>query len=148
MELAQDRDRWRALVGTMRNLRVPKMRGISWLAAEQVSFWRRTLLQFSLNTFGGSLNSVTVIHFSSPVHIFTAILNSLRYGTACVAPTLQLHKLTKGDVILDKVRTDSVCLISVITSSPNSEESWLGNCCWCWSVISFFFHVYLQTLLS
>ena len=29
MELAQDRDRRRALVGTVRNLRVPKMRGIS-----------------------------------------------------------------------------------------------------------------------
>jgi len=29
MELAQDSDRWRALVGTVRNLRVPKMRGIS-----------------------------------------------------------------------------------------------------------------------
>ena len=29
MELAQDRDRLRALVGTSRNLRVPKMRGIS-----------------------------------------------------------------------------------------------------------------------
>jgi hypothetical protein len=28
MELAQDRDRW-ALVGTVRNLRVPKRRGIS-----------------------------------------------------------------------------------------------------------------------
>ena len=29
MELAQDRERGRALVGTVMNLRVPKMRGIS-----------------------------------------------------------------------------------------------------------------------
>ena len=29
MELGQDRERWPALVSTVRNLRVPKMRGIS-----------------------------------------------------------------------------------------------------------------------
>ena len=29
MELAQDRERWRVLVSTVMNLRVPKMRGIS-----------------------------------------------------------------------------------------------------------------------
>ena len=29
IELAQDMDRWRALVSTVMNLRVPKMRGIS-----------------------------------------------------------------------------------------------------------------------
>jgi len=44
MELAQDRDRWRALVSTVMNLGVRKLRGISGLAAEPVSFSRRTLL--------------------------------------------------------------------------------------------------------
>jgi len=44
MELVENRDRWWALVSTVMNLRVPKMRGISWLAAGPVSFSRRTLL--------------------------------------------------------------------------------------------------------
>ena len=44
MELAQNRDRWRALMSRVRNLLLPKMQGISWLAVEPGSFSRRTLL--------------------------------------------------------------------------------------------------------
>jgi len=53
MELVQDRDRCQALVSTVMNLRVPKMRGIPSLDSEPVNFSRRTLLHGISNKCGG-----------------------------------------------------------------------------------------------
>jgi hypothetical protein len=44
INLAQDRDRWRALVNRWWNFAFHKMRGISWLAEGALSFLRRTLV--------------------------------------------------------------------------------------------------------
>jgi hypothetical protein len=51
IHLAQDRDRWRTLVNTVRNLRVHKKRGISWSAQRTISISKRTRLHGVLFVF-------------------------------------------------------------------------------------------------
>ena len=92
MELAQDRDRkWEGVVRTVMNLRVPKMRGISWLAAEPVSFSRRTLFHgvsnrsvyFSLHQWRLHYNMlVTEESSTDPVRKLTLWTESM--GETCI----------------------------------------------------------------
>lgn len=43
--MARDRDRWRAVVDTAMNIRVPKRRGISSLAERTISFSKKKTLR-------------------------------------------------------------------------------------------------------
>jgi hypothetical protein len=45
INLAQDKDKWQALVNTVMNFRIPLKAEITWVIGVTISFWRSTLLQ-------------------------------------------------------------------------------------------------------
>jgi hypothetical protein len=90
MVLAQDRDRWRALVNKEMNLRFPKMRGISWLATEPVSFSRRTPLH-GVSSLCGSGN----FSFTFNTLIYVQVQFTLRKTTTRPDMRPRLYKVLK-----------------------------------------------------
>ena len=89
----------------MMNLRVPKMRGISWLAAEPVSFSRRTLLQ------GVSIYEyyiIFIIYYSS--HSPSSLITESLSVTQTLLHTRRVSRITVKALVTSNI-IQSVCLV-------------------------------------
>ena len=136
MELAQDRVRWRAHVCTVRNLRVPKMRGISWLAAEPVSFSRRTLLHVvriyiyifimcSRHFPGRPLSLEIFTRKIKAIQPFKSFCNYLPVDMVSASQQTWISSSTA-------VRTPNLALTLSVTRSITRNTEWAkGEALWC-----------------
>ena len=114
IDLAQDRDKWWALLNAVMKLRFRKTREISWLK-EPISFSRRTLLRGVSKWYKKQYQNITVklliIHHAVALEMFSELIFKLR--------DLMLPSLSTKSLFLWKVMIcdllDSCFLNMIVT---------------------------------